>query len=569
MRRALLSILLLTAACTSGTVATTPPETIPAITTTSTTLPTGPGNCGTPLLTDERVPDTQLADEIITRFLADRADGLGAEGCLSVTALQVFDESSFPYCLYSCTDIAVLELPETPDLQSAGETTLGPLRSVLVGYQIEDRVHRTMREIYTVQTVRGPGDSRQVLIDSVYAEPETQVTDVAGRQVIEDLLAALADGEWDIAGSLLVNEGTTAAIEARFPDIYTTPFGDLLEPYCAAALCGAPYEIVGSQAVDTFRRSFDVRFETSDGPVVDQIPVGAFEGTLTAGDVPPDGTQESRSTPIAQQLFGDGPPDRLALIRYNSLQLEDGWLPWPSARNAPDAQIVGGRVLFTGFGGVRLATYGSGSVEVQDVIVTTPWRLAGVAMLQDVPTALLTDGRRLATYDLESQTSQILAEADGEQTIGCASVGTGQLLVTSFVEDSTSYDVYDLADLSAVSHFEPEKAAGCGILSPDDSTFVYTADVSLHNPQTIVLASTIDGSDIDRWSVLADAVISSSASTTSLAFDGRYAVADLAIPPLYAPYAESQDIGQRFVVDTETGDQWTVDTAVHVLFPPG
>ena len=148
-------------------------------------------------------------------------------------------------------------------------------------------------------------------------------------------------------------------------------------------------------------------------------------------------------------------------------------------------------------------------------------------------------------------------------------MGTGQLLVTSFVEDSTSYDVYDLADLSAVSHFEPEKAAGCGILSPDDSTFVYTADVSLHNPQTIVLASTIDGSDIDRWSVLADAVISSSAFTTSLAFDGRYAVADLAIPPLYAPYAESQDIGQRFVVDTETGDQWTVDTAVHVLFPPG
>ncbi|NIA23940.1 MAG: hypothetical protein GWP04_00055 [Gammaproteobacteria bacterium] len=574
MQRALLALLLFAAACTPpGPVWVPTTTTIPPITTTSSTLPPGPGLCGTPLLTDERIPDVQIADELIARFIADRSRGLGAENCLTAAAAQAFADSSFPSCLYACSDIAQLELPETPDIRPAGETNLGPLRSVFIDYQIEDRIHRRMQEIYEVHTVRGPGDRRQVLIDGVMIEPESMVTEIDARRVIDDLLAALADGAWDVAGSLLVDHGTSAAIEARFPDLWTTPWNELLAPFCEAALCGAPYEILGGTTLDTQSRTFAVEFDSDEGPVVVEIPVVAFESGLTVGDLPPDGSSRRHMASVQDQLFPDGPPTHLALVRYNALQFGgsySGWYGWPSARNAPDALTVAGRILFTGFGGVRLATYESGAVEVQKVIAADPWRLAGVAMIDNAPTALLTDDRRLVAYDLAANEVRTLVDLDdSEASIGCATVGGNQVLVTSIVGNSASYDLFDLTDLAPLAHLEPQKAAGCGILSPDGSTFAYTADVSLHNPQTIVLTSTLDGTEIDRWSVLADAVLASPAFTTSLAFDGRYAAAPLAIPPLYAPYVESQDLGRRFIVDTQTGDQWTVDTGVHVLFPPG
>jgi len=573
MQRALLALFLFAAACTSGPAPGPATTTLPPITTTSATLPTGPGLCGTPLLTDERIPDVQAADELITRFITDRSHGVGAEGCLTDAAAQAFADSSFPLCLYECSDIAQLELPKTPNIRSAGKTSFGPLRSLLIDYQIEDRFSRRMREIYEVHTVRGPGDNRQVLIAGVRVEPESMVTETDARRIIDDLLAALADGAWDVAGSLLVDQGTTAAIEARLPDLWTTPWNELLEPFCETALCGASYEILGTETLDTRSRTFDVRFDSTEGPVVVEIPVVAFEGSLTAGDLPPEGSPERPLISVQDQLFPDGLPGRLALVRSRALQFgepDSGWYGWPSASNAPDAQTVAGWVLFTGFGGVRLATYESGTVEVQKIIAADPWRLAGVAMIDAAPTALLTDGRRLAAYDLATDGVRTLVDLDGsEASIACATVGGDQVLVTSGVGDSTSYDLYRLTDLVQLAHLEPKKASGCAILSPDGSTFAYTADVSLNNPQTIVLASSLDGIEIDRWSVLADAVIASQAFTTSLAFDGRYAAAALAVPPRYAAYAESEDLGRRFIVDTQTGDQWIVDTGVHVLFPPG
>ncbi|GBD85528.1 hypothetical protein BMS3Abin02_01937 [bacterium BMS3Abin02] len=573
MQRALLALFLFAAACTSGTAPGPATTALPPITTTSSTLPTGPGLCGTPLLTDERIPDVQAADELISRFITDRSHGLGAEGCLTDAAAQAFANSSFPLCLYKCSDIAQLELPKTLNIAPAGETSLGPLRSLLIDYQIEDRIHRRIRETYDIQTVRGPGDRRQVMIADVTIEPESMVTEIDARRILDDLLAALADGAWDVAGTLLVDQGTTAAIEARFPDLWTTPWNELLEPFCETALCGASYEILGSEILNAQSRTFDVQFDATEGPVVVEIPVVAFENSLTAGDLPPEGIPERPLISVQDQLFPDGLPSRFALVRSRALQFgepDSGWYAWPSALNAPDMQTVAGWVLFTGFGGVRLATYESGTVEVQKIIAADPWRLAGVAMIDDAPTALLTDGRRLVAYALGTDEVRTLVDLDGsESSIACATIGGDQVLVTSTVGDSTSYDLYGLADLVQLAHLEPKKASGCAILSPDGSTFAYTADVSLNNPQTIVLTSSLDGTEIDRWSVLADAVIASQAFTTSLAFDGRYAAAALSVPPRYAPYAESEDLGRRFIVDTQTGDQWMVTTGVHVLFPPG
>lgn len=563
----LLTFLLVAAACTSAptSVPTTPP---PTTTTTTTTIPVGPGRCGQPLLTDERIPDSSLAAEIIARFIADRVAGEGAEGCLTADAAQTYASESFPACLYTCSDLATIELPDKPVPVDEGETTLGPVRSVVVTYKIGDALTRTMREVYKVQTVRGPDDQRQVLIGSVGVEPQSQVDDVSGRQVIDDLFASLAEGAWDVAQTLLVDEGASDAVLQRLPDIITASPTDVLAPFCETALCDAPYEILGSEATSAVTRTYQVRFTSDVGPVTVEVPVSAFEGRLRVEALPPEGLSSEAANSLEDMLFPDGHESPLALVHYNAIQLAGaGWFEWSFARATSHTQIVSSNVLFEAFDGVRLATIGETTIGAGDVIAAGGWSLAGVAMDAEEPVALVTDGRRLVSYRLSDKNVRTIVDmGSSEQSISCASVGGDAVLVTS--HSPTAYDLYSFADGSLIAHFEPDKASGCALLAPDGSTFVYTADVSLGSPQTIVLAAAADGTEIDRWSVLADAVIGSP-TQFPLVFDGRYAIADLAAPPDEAPYVQNEDLGRRFVVDTQTGDQWTVDVSAQVLFPPG
>lgn len=567
MRRLFLAILLATAACSSAPVQTT--GTLPPpLTSTTSTLPEGPGQCGSPLLTDERVPSDQLAVEIVNRFVADRIAGEGAEACLTDAAAQVYASSEFPTCLYSCTDLAALDLPDPSDIRSEGEETLGPVRSILVDYHIDDTLVRTMREVYGVQTVRGPGDERQVLIGNVTVEPESYVDDVAGRQTIDDFLAALTDGAWDVAYTLMVNEGASSEVERRLPDLWSASApADVLEPFCKTAMCGAAHEILDSEPTSTLTRTYHVRFSGGDGPVTVEIPVDMFEGQLSIGQLPPDGTSGDVAPPLRDLFFPEGYEGPLAFVRYDSIQLDD-WYVWHAARYERNAEVISDSVAFDGIGGVELAQLGDGVVGSPSVIAAGGWTLAGVALDDGEPSVLVTDGRRIIAYRLSDESLRTIVEGSTNETITCASTGHGNVLVTKVLANSTIYDLYSSADGEQIAHFEPDKAAGCGVLAPDGSKFVYSADVSLHNPQTIVLASAVDGSEIDRWSVLAEALIGSS-THPALVFDGRYAIADLMVPLDEAPYVQNPDLGRRFVVDTQTGDQWTVDTSAQALFPPG
>ncbi len=566
MRRLLLVVLLATASCSGAS--TTPSTTLPPlITTTTVTLPVGPGECGQPLLTDERIPSVDLADEIIGRFIADRIAGTGAEGCLTDEAAVTFASPTFPTCLYSCTDLAVLQLPESPVMTASGDSSLGPVRTVFVDYQIGETLHRKMREIYTVQTIRGPNDQRQVLIGSVSVQPQSAVDDVAGRQVLSDFLDALADGAWDVAKSLLVNKGVGDDIEQRLPDFWDLSAEEVLAPFCETALCGSAYEIVDSVPTGKATRTYTVTFSSAGGPVTVDIPVAMLDGRLTVQALPPDGTPGDSAPILEDLLFPDGHDGPVAFIRSNSLQTPD-WYLWPAVRYARNAELLSTDVMFDGTAGVELATLGDGTVDVQAVIGASPWTMAGVTIDQDEPTALVTDGAHLVAFTVSDRSLRTIIDAsDQETTIYCASVAGEALLVTTGIGDSTFYDIYSFADGTPVAHHEPDRASGCGVLAPDGSTFVYASEVSLHSPQTIVLASAEDGTEIDRWSVLADARIGS-VTHAALSFDGRYAVADLVVPLDEEPYVENPDIGRRFVVDTRTGDQWMVDTAAQVLFPP-
>jgi len=569
MRRMLLAVLLVSAACTPAPVQTS--STLPPpVTTTTTTLPTGPGQCGQPLLTDARVPSSQLADEIISRFIADRLAGQGAEGCLTGDAAQVYASSVFPTCLYTCTGLAIIDLPDPPNIRPEGEETLGPLRSILVDYHIDDTLTRSMREVYSVQTVRGPADQRQVLIGAVTVQPESQVDDTTGRQVIEDFLTALGDGAWDIAYALMVNEGASSEVEQRLPDLWSgSAPADVLEPFCKTAMCGTAYEILDSRATSESTRTYQVQFKGGEGPVTVAMLVSMFEGQLSVGQLPPDGAIGESAPALQDLFFPDGYEGALAFVRYDSIQLNGGdWYVWNAARYERDTEVISDNVAFDGIGGVELASLGDGTVGNPTVIAAGGWTLAGVAIDEGEPSVLVTDGQRLIAYRLSDKSLRTVVDISSERPITCASTGNGNVLVTSVLGDFTTYDLYSFADGEHIAHFEPDKAAGCGVLAPDGSTFIYSADVSLHNPQTIVLASAVDGTEIDRWSVLAESLIGSP-THPALAFDGRYAIADLTVPLDEAPYVQNLDLGRRFVVDTRTGDQWMVDTSAQILFPPG
>lgn len=567
MRRTLLVVLLATAACTTAPIQTT--NTLPPpVTTTTTTMPVGPGQCGQPLLTDERIPSTDLADEIVTRFIADRRAGEGAEGCLTGEAAQAYGSPTFPTCLYSCTDLAVLELPDPPVISDEGATALGPSREIQVEYQIGESLHETMREVYEVQTIRGPGDQRQVLIGSVTVEPESFVDDVAGKQVIGDFLAALANGAWDVANALLVNQGVASAVAQRLPNISTASPEEVLAPFCENAMCGAGYEILDSKIDSASSRTYQVEFDGSDGPVTVSMPVTMLQGQLRVGDLPPDGSAGTDSTSLGDLLFPDGRNASLALVRYSSVQVGDQWFLWRGARYQRNIAVIGDEVAFDGVGGVELAPLTDGTVGAPTILFTTGSKLVGTAMDDGEPSILVSDGQGLFAYRLSDKELRTIVEMSGDASITCASVGGTEVLVTMLAGDSTTYGLYSLADGSPINQFEPDKADGCAVLAPDAATFVYPADVSLHNPQSVVLISTADASEIDRWSVLAQARIGS-ATQPPLAFDGRYVVADLMVPLDDEPYVQNLDIGRRFIVDTQTGDQWMVDTSAQVLFPPG
>lgn len=555
MRRLFVVFVLLAAACTPVSVpstTTSPPTT----STTTTTLPSGPGECGTPLITDALQPDVATATELLTRFFEDRRNGEGAEGCLTDEAAAQFASSAFPLCFYRCEDIAVLQLPDRIAPTQAGETALGPILAIVVDYDIDGRFLRHMREEYEIRTVRGPDNERQVLIGSVQASSESNVTDFGARRVVEDLLAALADHAWAAAGELIVNEGVGGDVERRIPDIWDRPIDETLPEFCRQALCDALYEILGTTAVDRYVTDVQVRFDSTDGPIEATIPVGMFEGTLTALALPPDGTASEPAPRLEQALFPGQQPRRLAISRYHSIQIDGSWYLW---FDLPDARVVGDWIVYQGATGVWAAAVGDELRTDQRRIAAEPWRLAGVDAGPD-PVALLTDGRRVVAYHLSDDTIVALVDIGAnEGSVGCASAAGDLLLVTTFLGDATAYGLYYNGVLQQLE--EPDRAAGCGILSPDGTRFVATIETTLGNSRTLVLYDIADGDEVDRWTIVSDDVLG------RYAFDGRYAVAEVWIPPQYAVYAEDEDLGRRFVIDTATGDQWEIASTTHISFP--
>jgi hypothetical protein len=520
------------------------------------------GLCAEPVPTsvDEfGYPDETASRTLAERFLADRLSGKAAERCLTVAALKDYQplELSPPLpgpCLFSCGDII-----RVIDAELA-KVTLERVQ-LLVTYRYGDGTELRLRESLAVKAIPAGDGGHTALIDGVWMGPESYVEDPAGRRVIEGLLDAIAAGEYEIAASFLVNEGFSEEVEERLGDLFSDPPDRLFSEFCTTAACGAPYTIGDTVALDEWSRTYRVVFETTDGPVPIDIRTGAFEGNVTAGNLPPDGTPAERAPRIDQRLFGIAYPGSLTIVRDRAVERvvagRSEWSLMWRARLLERFGAVGGSIIEERWldmgGGVYRLAIGSG---VGDLLAASPAQLAGAAMAADRPVAFVTDGESLDAIDLATtfrETLRDFANLDETPYAADGANGTGRLLLTLGAGESTWFEIYEFNETTLrlgklLTRIDPDGALGIGHLAPDAQTIATTYDDSWYDPvQTIALLDAADGSVLGRWTIAAPD------SINSLDFDGRWIVAELSD-------------GDLFVVDTESADVRRVTTTVRVRF---
>lgn len=247
-----------------------------------------PGECADPIVVTEvdafGRPSEEVAAELVGRFMRDRFTGRRAQECLTVSALNTYSEPSEPeLCFFECGNGAALTGPQPPVLEPFGSSD-GTL--VLAEVQL-DGPTRTYREQLEVRAVEQPDGTRVALIANVVAFPESFVDADRAQQLVDDFLIDLADGDYDSAATLLVNEGYSQDVQDALGDVYGEEVADLLRDFCRTALCNANYTILRSTTPHLFRAVVEVQFDTRDGPIADTISVGSFEGQLSIGSLPP------------------------------------------------------------------------------------------------------------------------------------------------------------------------------------------------------------------------------------------------------------------------------------------
>jgi hypothetical protein len=224
-------------------------------------------------------PADAAIHRLVSAFLADRAAGRRADGCLTESGLDAFDGVSL--CLLSCDDGALAFDDEGPFALEG--TRLGgvALTSAVVTYP-----HSPVREHYDLAVV-----GERLLISGVQAGPESSVDDAGARDLITRFLDQLAAHAFARMGALLYNEGVGARLHDEFGDAAYEPenLEPLLADYCGRAHCDAPYEIVEQIDSGEYARLYTVRFVTPTGPREETFVVSMFEGQLTVSGLPPEG----------------------------------------------------------------------------------------------------------------------------------------------------------------------------------------------------------------------------------------------------------------------------------------
>jgi hypothetical protein len=509
-----------------------------------------PGACADPVpatVGEDGSPDTTSARLLAERFLADRVAGNAAEDCLTVSGARAFrdgePEGTLPgLCLTECGDTTVVAGEVVAESGGDGRVEL------LVLYEEGDVVRR-FREFLEVNAVDDGAGGHAALINDARIGPESEIAEATAHLVIEDLLDAVAAGEYQIAAGYLLNEGISAEVEERLGNLWEVPPGELFASFCATAACGAPFEIGDTVAVDPYARTLSVTFSTTAGPVTVPITATVFEGRVTAASLPPVGAPAGTADPIDVRVFGEPYPGTLLAGRAQAVEhIARGVHRWEVASQLPLATALdaAGDVMVVSFMDVVAVAGGDGAPGSE--LATAPFTLAGAGAAHRYSLALVSDGERLDAIDLVSgRRATVLDHAGGDGTIESADVAGDTLLVTLGDGARVWYEVYAF-DAGALAvdpdgrSLAPDEPVSAGHLSPD-GTHLATAQPT----GAVAVLDSTTGAVLDRWS------LGEGETVTDLDYDGRWILARL-------------DGRTLLVVDTDTGETRRVDTAVRLRF---
>ncbi len=370
--------------------------------------------------------------------------------------------------------------------------------------------------------------------------------------VVEEFLESAGTGAWEIAAGLLINEGMAPEVENALGGGLggEAPIADLLETYCAAALCAAPYEIFAADQSDGLV-TVTVRFESDAGPVEWQVRVGQFEGILTLGDVPPSGSGPGRAS-LTQRIFGE---ERGVVIWYDAVQIagpsspEDQWARWWTAR-------FGYADVLNRWG---LSSYPNASINIEDLLgefegerlqLDDIW-FVGSGVFDGREVAYLAGDDDLFELDIASlDVEPIIVPSDNEGFFGPVDAVDGTLAVMVGVGDSLWAEFYD-RDLELISSTRDGGATYTSVaLSPDGSVAAVGLETELHTPRHVALVDVASGRQLDSWSGPPDGVIG------DVDFDGAFIVAPVSYPGGSLP--------EVLVIDAVSGETRLIPTAAHI-----
>lgn len=518
------------------------------------------GTCATAVaasLDDAGKPDETAIRRLVEAFLDDRAQGLAAEACLTVTGLRDFEnaDATGPIpgpCLFACE--GPIEFHDgAVDIAGDGRA------EVLATYRFSDGTDLRVRETMGVTAVADGSGGHIALIEGVSVGPESTVDEALARRIVEDFLDAVAEGRYEAAATYLVNEGYSDEVALRLGDLFGQSPDALFSAFCRTAACGAPYSIGETIDVEASARTLRVTFATTRGPVDVPMEVGMFEGLPTVGNLPPDGAALEPALRIDQRIFGEPYDGSLAVARDRAVQwiTGDGGSDWlisyrmrfrPAWAAAGDHVVVGENADLGG--GVFVVDETGGFAAVAEA----PAELAGAGIVGDRHLAFVIDGPRLDAVDLHDGTRATLLNLEGrDESPYNADAAAGRLLVTLGAGESTWLEIYSIDEATLevgrlLERIDPAGAVGHGYLSSDGTRIATTLDDSFFDPiRSVATFDASSGEVIGRWTV------SGPASIDRLDYDGRWVVAEVSD-------------GTLFVVDTVAGDVRRVQTGVGVRF---
>lgn len=309
---------------------------------------------------------------------------------------------------------------------------------------------------------------------------EVAWTEAEAERDVANHLAALAAQAYEQAGFSVQSNGIEVSGQTG-----GETFPEFLERMCSGGVCAGPYEVIadGPGEIDpqTGQASSQVTVIHTPTGTQGQIRLATFEGQVVIADLPPLVASEGGPT-LVERLFGDDPPRRVVLQRFNAIEIwENGDQEWVtnwfaddvfqmqdeimaiSTQTTPVTRVVELRDPQTSYPAdcVRLMER-HGEVLALDQCATGGWHLFEVRSRQEreapIPFENRHDGERVWFDERGGTVVGGVSDAEGNlieltDLDDVDLLGDGYAGVLSLSTDGEYLAYVDHADPAAFSHF--------------------------------------------------------------------------------------------------------------------